>query len=86
MIEHNRVTFTDPSGAVKTQHGKAVTVWRRQPDGTCIVDTWNNNPNERAVQRRHRTMSSSASACLRGRAPPIASAAGRSSSHSDEPV
>jgi ketosteroid isomerase-like protein len=46
MVERNRVTFTDASGSLQTQHGKAVTIWRKQPDGAwkCEVDTWNGNP------------------------------------------
>jgi ketosteroid isomerase-like protein len=46
MVERNRVTFTDASGSLQTHHGKAVTIWRKQPDGTwkCVVDTWNGNP------------------------------------------
>jgi uncharacterized protein (TIGR02246 family) len=46
MIERNQTTFTDPTGALQTQFGKAVTIWRKQPDGVwrCVVDTWNNNP------------------------------------------
>jgi ketosteroid isomerase-like protein len=49
MVERNKVTFNDPAGDLQTQHGKAVTVWRRQPDRAwrCVVDTWNNNPLER---------------------------------------
>lgn len=46
MIERNQTTFTDPIGALQTQFGKVVTIWRKQPDGVwrCVVDTWNNNP------------------------------------------
>ena len=46
MIERNQMTFTDPTGALQTQFGKAVTIWRKQPDGgwRCVIDTWNNNP------------------------------------------
>ena len=46
MVERNRVTFNDAAGALQTQFGKAVTVWRLQTDGRwkCVVDTWNGNP------------------------------------------
>ena len=46
MIERNQTTFTDPTGTLQRQSGKAVTIWRKQPDGAwrCVVDTWNNNP------------------------------------------
>jgi ketosteroid isomerase-like protein len=46
MVERNLVTFTDAGGALQTQHGKAVTIWRKQPDGgwKCVIDTWNGNP------------------------------------------
>ena len=49
LIERNRVTFTGPDGAVKTQFGKAVTIWRKDASGAwkCVVDAWNNNPTER---------------------------------------
>ena len=52
MVEQNRVTFTDATGSLRTQYGKAITVWRRQPGGTwkCVADIWNNNPTgERAT-------------------------------------
>jgi len=49
LVERNKVTFTDSAGALQTQHGKAVTIWRKQADGTwkCVVDTWNGTPLER---------------------------------------
>ena len=51
MIEHSRMTFTDPSGARVVQFAKAVTVWRKDSTGAwkCAVDTWNENPTERAL-------------------------------------
>ena len=51
MIEHNRVTITDATGAVQVQYGKAVTVWRKDSNGAwkCVVDTWNENPTERVL-------------------------------------
>jgi ketosteroid isomerase-like protein len=48
MVERNRVTFADATGAIREQFGKAVTVWRKDSMGTwkCVVDTWNENPTE----------------------------------------
>lgn len=48
MIERNRMTFADPSGAIKTQYAKTVTIWRKDASGAwkCVVDAWNNNPTE----------------------------------------
>jgi ketosteroid isomerase-like protein len=48
LIEHNRVTFTDSSKKVRTVYGKAVTIWKKEPNGTwkCVVDTFNGNPTE----------------------------------------
>ena len=39
----NRVTFDGPDGRPVTVDGKAVTVWRREKDGTwkCVIDIWN---------------------------------------------
>ena len=46
LIEHNRVTMADSTGAVKTSYGKAVTIWKKDASGNwkCAVDTWNENP------------------------------------------
>jgi uncharacterized protein (TIGR02246 family) len=46
LIERNTVTFADSTGTIHTQHGKAVTIWRKNQDGhwKCVVDTWNNTP------------------------------------------
>jgi ketosteroid isomerase-like protein len=51
MVERNRVTFTDATGAARAQFGRAVTVWRKDPTGAwkCVIDTWNENPKERAL-------------------------------------
>ncbi|HTO29409.1 MAG TPA: DUF4440 domain-containing protein [Devosia sp.] len=53
LVEHNRVTFADSTGARQTQFGKAVTIWRKDASGAwkCIVDTWNNSPSERVLPR-----------------------------------
>jgi uncharacterized protein (TIGR02246 family) len=39
----NRVTFIGPDGRQVTVDGKAVTVWRREADGSwkCVIDIWN---------------------------------------------
>lgn len=34
MIENAQVTFTDSTGKHVTQYNKAVTIWRKQPDGS----------------------------------------------------
>lgn len=52
MVERTRVTLTDDAtGAARVQFGKAVTVWRKDSKGAwkCVVDTWNENPTERAL-------------------------------------
>ncbi len=51
MIEHNRVTFTDSTGKVRTVFGKAVTIWKKDASGNwkCVVDTWNGNPSEKVL-------------------------------------
>jgi ketosteroid isomerase-like protein len=39
------LTFTGPKGKPLTDHGKYVTVWRKQADGTwkVVLDTWNSD-------------------------------------------
>lgn len=51
MIERNRITMADASGVEREQFGKAVTVWRKDSSGSwkCVVDSWNENPGERAL-------------------------------------
>lgn len=53
LVEHNRVTFADSTGARQTHFGKAVTVWRKEASGAwkCIVDTWNDSPSELVFPR-----------------------------------
>ncbi len=43
-IATNQFTIADSAGALHTTAGKAVTVWRKDPDGVwrCVVDIWNN--------------------------------------------
>jgi ketosteroid isomerase-like protein len=46
LLEKNQVTFKDSSGSLRTQVGKTVTIWRKNPTGEwkCVVDIWNSNP------------------------------------------
>lgn len=43
MFSRNTVTMNSPDGTPLTTVGRAVTVWRREPDGEwrCAVDIWN---------------------------------------------
>ncbi len=45
-IGTNRVNVTAPDGTPVTVDGKAVTIWRREKDGSwkCVVDIWNDAP------------------------------------------
>jgi len=45
-IGTNQFTIADPAGTTHTSNGKAVTVWRKDPDGVwrCVVDIWNSQP------------------------------------------
>jgi len=51
LIEHNRVTFADSTGKVRTVYGKGVTIWRKDASGNwkCAVDIWNGNPTEKVL-------------------------------------
>jgi ketosteroid isomerase-like protein len=42
----NRVTMQGPDGSPMTIAGRAVTIWRKEPDGQwrCAVDIWNEPP------------------------------------------
>ena len=57
MVERNRMTFADETGAARVQLGKAVTIWRKDSTGRwrCVVDTWNENPTERVLSAEERT-------------------------------
>jgi ketosteroid isomerase-like protein len=46
MFSQNAVTMNSPDGAPTTTEGRAVTIWRREPDGEwrCAVDIWNAGP------------------------------------------
>ena len=53
-IGTNRVSVTAPDGTPITVDGKAVTIWRREPDGSwkCVVDIWNDAPPAAASSAR----------------------------------
>lgn len=42
----NQITMPDDSGNLRTESGRGVTVWRRDPDGEwrCVIDIWNVGP------------------------------------------
>jgi uncharacterized protein (TIGR02246 family) len=46
LIEQNRLSFQDSTGATVTETNKVVTVWRKQPDGSWknVIDIWNADP------------------------------------------
>jgi ketosteroid isomerase-like protein len=46
MFSQNAVTMNGPDGNPVTTKGRAVTIWRREPDGEwrCAVDIWNAAP------------------------------------------
>ena len=46
LLSTNAVTMPGPGGQPVTTNGRAVTVWRREPDGNwrCVVDIWNDEP------------------------------------------
>jgi ketosteroid isomerase-like protein len=43
MLGENTVSMNGPNGTPITTKGRAVTIWRREPDGEwrCAVDIWN---------------------------------------------
>jgi ketosteroid isomerase-like protein len=51
LIEHNRATFPDPTGKVRTVFGKVVTIWKKDSAGNwkCVVDIANSSPVERVL-------------------------------------
>ena len=46
VLSVNAVTLPGAGGQLVTTRGRAVTVWRREPDGEwrCAVDIWNEDP------------------------------------------
>jgi ketosteroid isomerase-like protein len=46
MFSRNAVSMDAPDGTPTTTEGRAVTIWRREPDGEwrCAVDIWNAEP------------------------------------------
>jgi uncharacterized protein (TIGR02246 family) len=46
LIENNQVSTTDSTGKTITQYNKAVTIWRKEADGSWknVVDIFNANP------------------------------------------
>jgi uncharacterized protein (TIGR02246 family) len=46
LIERNRISFQDSTGATVTETNKVVTVWRKQHDGSWknVLDMWNADP------------------------------------------
>ena len=46
MIEETQITMNDSLGKPFTEYNKAVTVWRKEANGTWknVIDTWNANP------------------------------------------
>lgn len=51
MYGTNQFTFPDGDGNLVTSHGRALTVWRKGPDGQwkCVIDIWNAAPNPDAT-------------------------------------
>lgn len=46
LIEENQVSFQDSTGKTITEYNKAVTIWRKDPDGSWknVVDMYNAKP------------------------------------------
>jgi ketosteroid isomerase-like protein len=46
LFSENAVTLNGPDGTPMTTKGRAVTIWRKEPDGEwrCAVDIWNAGP------------------------------------------
>jgi ketosteroid isomerase-like protein len=48
LLSMNAVTMPGPGGQAVTTQGRALTIWRREPDGEwrCAIDIWNDGPVE----------------------------------------
>lgn len=46
LLSANALTMPGPDGKPVTTRGRAVTIWRREPDGEwrCAIDMWNDEP------------------------------------------
>jgi uncharacterized protein (TIGR02246 family) len=46
ILEQNQITMNDSTGKPITEYNKAVTIWKKQTDGSWknVVDTWNADP------------------------------------------
>ena len=53
LIEKNQITMNDSLGNTIKEINKAVTVWRKEPDGSWknIVDMWNALPQQQKIER-----------------------------------
>jgi ketosteroid isomerase-like protein len=58
LLSANTVTAPGPGGQLETTQGRAVTVWRREPDGEwrCAVDIWNHSPPAPEGRRERRPL------------------------------
>jgi ketosteroid isomerase-like protein len=47
-VATNRITMTGADGKPAVIKGQAVTVWRKEPDGSwrCVLDIWNDGPQD----------------------------------------
>ena len=46
MFSRKAITMNSPDGKPNTTEGRAITIWRKEPDGEwrCAVDIWNAEP------------------------------------------
>ena len=51
LIEHNRMSFPDPTGKRRTVYGKGVTIWKKDASGNWknVVDIFNTSPTQRVL-------------------------------------
>jgi ketosteroid isomerase-like protein len=45
-IGWNQITMPDADGNLRTEKGRGVAIWRREPGGAwrCVIDIWNSGP------------------------------------------